>query len=152
MVDQSAVGRGFTPVTAHVEPGRLRYFFNTIGEGNPVYRDAEAARAQGYAAIPVPPTYLFCLEMMDAERPFEFLTELNLDLARVLHGEQSFTYLAPVVVGDTLTFQSRVTSVTDKKGGAMTLIVVVTKVTNQHGAHVADTTRTIVVRNPRAAA
>ena len=147
MVDQSAVGRSFTPVTAHVEPGRLRYFFNTIGEGN-----AEAARAQGYAAIPVPPTYLFCLEMMDAERPFEFLTELNIDLARVLHGEQSFTYLAPVVVGDTLMFQSRVTSVTDKKGGAMTLIVVVTKVTNQHGAHVADTTRTNVVRNPRAAA
>ena len=30
MVDQSAVGREFTPVTARVEPGRLRYFLNTI--------------------------------------------------------------------------------------------------------------------------
>ncbi len=47
MVDQSAVGRSFTPVTAHVEPGRLRYFFDTLKETNPVYRDAEAARAQG---------------------------------------------------------------------------------------------------------
>jgi acyl dehydratase len=87
--------------------------------------------------------------MMDATVPFEFLTALNIDLARVLHGEQRFDYFAPVVVGDTLTFRPRVTSVTDKKGGAMTLIVVETKVTNQDGVHVADVSRTIVVRNPR---
>jgi acyl dehydratase len=147
MVDRSAVGRSFTPVTARVEPGRLRYFLNTIGERNAVYRDEAAARAQGYPAAPIPPTYLFCLELMDAERPFEFLTELGIDLARVLHGEQRFTYRAPVVVGDTLTFRSRVSDVTDKKGGAMTMVVVETEVTNQHGAHVADTARTIVVRN-----
>jgi acyl dehydratase len=147
MVDQSAVGRSFTPVTAHVEPGRLRFFLNTLGEQNPVYRDEAAARGAGYSATPIPPTYLFCLELMDAERPFEFLTELNIDLARVLHGEQRFTYHASVVVGDTLTFKSGVTNVADKKGGAMTMVVVETEVTNQHGAHVADTARTIVVRN-----
>ena len=147
MVDQSAVGRSFTPVTARVESGRLRFFLNTLGEQNPVYRDEAAARAAGYSAIPVPPTYLFCLELMDSERPFEFLTELNIDLARVLHGEQRFTYYAPVVVGDTLTFKSHVSGVADKKGGAMTMVVVETEITNQHGAHVADTARTIVVRN-----
>ncbi|MFX7816744.1 MaoC family dehydratase N-terminal domain-containing protein, partial [Acinetobacter baumannii] len=75
---------------------RLRYFFNTIGERNPVYRDAKAAEAAGYAGVPIPPTYLFCLEMMDNVRPFEFLEALNIDLARVLHGEQSFSYHAPV--------------------------------------------------------
>ena len=147
MVDQSAVGRSFTPFTAHVEPGRLRYFFNTLGERNPIYRDAAVARTNGYSAVPAPPTYLFCLEMMDSDNPFEFLTELKIDLARVLHGEQSFLYRAPVVVGDTLTFSSRVASVADKKGGAMTLIVVETAVTNQDGIHVADVSRTIVVRN-----
>lgn len=147
MVDQSAVGRSFAPVTARVEPGRLRYFLNTLAEQNPVYRDEQAARAHGYAGTPVPPTYLFCLEMMDNERPFEFLTELKIDLARVLHGEQRFTYHAPVVVGDTLTFKSRVTGVTDKKGGAMTMVAVETEVTNQDGVRVADTARTIVVRN-----
>ncbi|OKO72215.1 MaoC family dehydratase N-terminal domain-containing protein [Bradyrhizobium sp. NAS96.2] len=141
MVDQSAVGRAFTPVTARVEPGRLRFFLDTLGETNPVYRDGTAA--------PVPPTYLFCLEMMDATVPFEFLTALGIDLARVLHGEQRFDYHAPVVIGDTLTFHPRVASVTDKKGGAMTLIVVDTPVTNQNGIHVADVSRTIVVRNAR---
>jgi len=149
MVDQSAVGREFTPVTARVEPGRLRFFLDTLGESNPLYRDAAAARAAGYAATPVPPTYLFCLEMMDAAEPFEFLTALDIDLARVLHGEQRFDYHAPVVVGDVLTFRPRVTDVTDKKGGAMTLVIVETSVTNQNGAHVADVSRTVVIRNPR---
>jgi acyl dehydratase len=147
MVDQSAVGRSFAPVTARVEPGRLRYFVNTIGERNPIYRDAEVARTQGYSAIPAPPTYLFCLEMLDSDNPFEFLTELEINLTRILHGEQSFTYHAPVVVGDTITFRSRVTGVTDKKGGAMTMVVLVTEVTNQHGVRVAETARTVVVLN-----
>lgn len=147
MVDRSAIGRRFTPVTAHVEPGRLRYFLNSIGESNPVFRDAEAAAAAGYAGVPIPPTYLFCLEMMDAERPFEFLETLDIDLARVLHGEQRFAYHAPAVIGDMLTFQSEVGDVVEKKGGALTFITVATKVSNQHGAHVADAVRTIVVRN-----
>ena len=149
MVDQSAVGREFTTVNARVEPGRLRFFLDTIGETNPLYCDESAAQAAGYAAAPVPPTYLFCLEMMDATIPFEFLTALNIDLARVLHGEQRFDYHAPVVVGDILTFKPRVSAVTEKKGGAMTLIVVETSVTNQNGVHVADVSRTVVVRNAR---
>lgn len=147
MVDTSTVGVSFAPVQARVEPGRLRYFFETIGERNPIYRDASAAKAAGHDGIPVPPTYLFCLEMMDAENPFEFLEALNIDLARVLHGEQRFDYHAPVVVGDTLTFQSRVVDVAEKKGGALTIVTIETKVTNQDGTHVADTTRSVVVRN-----
>ena len=151
MVDHSVVGRSLAPVTAHVEPGRLRFFRETLGERNPVYTDAGAAKAAGYAAIPVPPTYLFCLEMMDAEQAFEFLDVLGADLAQVLHGEQRFTYRAPVMVGDTLRFEPRIASITDKKGGAMTLAVVETKVTNQNGVHVADCSRTVVVLNKVAA-
>ena len=149
MVDQSAVGREFTEVTARVEPGRLRYFLDTLGESNPLYRNVQAASDAGYAAPPVPPTYLFCLEMMDAKEPFEFLTALNIDLARVLHGEQRFDYHAPVVIGATLSFRPRVAGVSEKKGGAMTLVVIETKVTNQNGIHVADLSRTVVIRNPR---
>ena len=147
MVDASAVGTTFAPVHAKVEPGRLRYFLETMGERNPVYRDAAAAKAAGYAGTPIPPTYIFCLEMMDTEDPFEFLRTLDIDLARILHGEQRFDYHAPVVVGDTLTFESRVTDVVDKKGGAMTIVNVATRITNQHGRHVADTVRSVVVRN-----
>ena len=108
MVDQSVVGRSVTPVTAHVEPGRLRFFRETIGEtqsGLPRRGRRAGRRIRG---IPVPPTYLFCLEMMDAEQAFEFLGVLDTDLARVLHGEQRFAYRAPVMVGDTVTFEPHV--------------------------------------------
>ena len=94
MVDKSAIGVTFTPTKAQVEAGRLRYFFETLRERNPIYREASAAKAAGYAGVPIPPTYLFCLEMMDSERPFEVLEKLNIDLARVLHGEQRFDYHA----------------------------------------------------------
>jgi len=40
-----------------------------------------------------------------------------------------------------------VTSVAQKKGGALTIIDVETRIANQTGAHVADTVRSIVVRN-----
>ncbi len=147
MIDPSAVGRSFTPTTAQVEPGRLRYFLNTIGDRNPVFREAAGAQDSGLAGLPVPPTYLFCLAMLDTEGESEFLAALGIDIGRVLHGEQSFSYHAPVRVGDTLTFRQHLRSVTEKKGGALTLLVLDTHVTNQGGTHVADTTSTIVVRN-----
>jgi len=65
--------------------------------------------------------------MMDTERPFEMLEALNMDLPKILHGEQKFIYHAPVVVGDVLTFRSEIADVVQKKGGAMTLITVTTK-------------------------
>ena len=34
----------------------LRYFLDTLGETNPVYRDAATAKAEGFAAPPIPPT------------------------------------------------------------------------------------------------
>ena len=60
------------------------------------------------------------------------LEALNMDLPKILHGEQKFIYHAPVVVGDVLTFRSEIADVVQKKGGAMTLITVTTKVTNQN--------------------
>lgn len=138
MVDRLAIGRRLSPVTARVEPGRLRFFLDTIGETNPQLRGAGA---------PVPPTYLFCLEMLDAADRFGFLAELQIDVSRLLHGEQGFRYHAPVAEGDVLTFAGRVTDVSDKKGGALTMVKTETAVTNQRGEHVADLSRTLVVRN-----
>ncbi|RBP02455.1 acyl dehydratase [Roseiarcus fermentans] len=147
MVDASTIGMTFEPTRACVEPGRLRFFLDTIGETNPIYRDAVAAKAAGFAARPIPPTYLFCLEMIDNDGRFAILEALNIDIARILHGEQTFIYRAPAYVGDELTFHSSVTDVRQKKGGALTLVDVATHVTNQRGEPVADCVRVVVVRN-----
>ncbi|MGO9421018.1 MaoC family dehydratase N-terminal domain-containing protein [Roseiarcus sp.] len=147
MVDASAIGMRFRPTHARVEPGRFRFFLETLGETNPVYRDAEAAKAAGFAGQPIPPTYLFCLEMIDNDERFAILEALKVDIARILHGEQKFVYRAQVYVDDELTFASSVTAVQQKKGGALTMIDVTTRVTNQRGEPVADCVRVVVVRN-----
>ena len=46
MVDQSAVGRAFKPVTARVEPGRLRFFLDTLDSYQLVARNDAARAAQ----------------------------------------------------------------------------------------------------------
>ena len=140
-------GHMFAPVTATVEAGRLRFFHKAIGETNP----AVTCRGTG-GRVPIPPTYLFCLEMLDAENPFAFVDELGVPITGILHGEQAFTYHAPVHVGDRLHFQGRLADVVHKKGGALTLLVQHVSVTNKDGAQVAEILRTLVLRNEALAA
>jgi len=85
---------------------------------------------------------------MDVPDPFQWFSELGIDLARVLHGAQGFRYFAPVYAGDRLTFASRIEDVFRKKGGALTFIIKATDVSNQSGLRVAELRSTIIVRRP----
>lgn len=147
VLDDSVVGWRGRPFEVEVEKGRLRLFAKAIGETDPVYHDEAAARAAGHRALPVPPTFLFCLEM-ERDDPYDWFTELGIPLGRVLHGGQAFTYHAPAYAGDTLRFESEVTAVWHKKGGALEFLVQRNVVTNQHGAAVAEFDRTVVIRHP----
>ena len=90
-VDQSVVGKELPPLTMTVDAGRLRFFAKAIGETNPVFTDLGAAKAAGHRDLPVPPTFLFGIEL-ESPDPFGWLSCIGVDLRRVLHGEQSFTY------------------------------------------------------------
>lgn len=134
--------------TAFVETGRLRAFARAIGETDPAYHDEEAARAAGHASLPVPPTYLFCLEMLDSTRPLAWLEDMGVNLLHILHGEQKFVYERVAVAGETLRFDSVLDDVFDKKNGALRFFVKKTRVTDEQGGAVAALTTTIVVRRP----
>lgn len=149
MLDRAAIGRVLPPVTATVERGRLRFFLNAIGETSPIHHDTAAAQAAGYRDCPIPPTYLFCLRMLDAPEPYALLDELGVDLGTVLHGEQSFTYHEPVVAGDEIRFLGRIADIFDRKGGALEFLVEEIRVERvSDGAHVADVRQVTVIRNP----
>ncbi len=146
MIDKSHIGRVFPTHTVEIEKGRLRFFAKAIGETDPVYTDETAAQAAGYRSLPVPPTFLFGLDLEQGSG-FEWLNELGLNLERILHGEQSFSYHAPICAGDTLTFESHIANIYDKRNGALDFLIKEIKVTNQHGTHVADLRNTLVHRN-----
>ena len=146
MIDRKFIGHEFAPVTVEAEKGRLRFFAKATGSTDPIYSDEEAARKAGYRALPAPPTFLFSLEM-DRDNPFDFLDLLDIDIGKILHGEQVFTYHAPICAGDRITLTSKIADIYDKKGGALEFLVIDTEARNQEGAHVADMRRSIVVRH-----
>lgn len=146
MIDRRFIGLTMPAFSVDVEPGRLRFFAKATGQTDPVYTDAAAARAAGHPGLPVPPTFLFCLEM-DAPDPGALRDTLGIDIARVLHGEQRFVMHRMAHAGDRLTFEQRVADIYDKKGGALDFMVRQTRVTNQRGEPVADLIATTVVRN-----
>jgi acyl dehydratase len=148
-VDRSIVGHRFTPHSVDVERGRLRFFARATGQTDPVYTDVDAAARAGYPDLPVPPTFLFCLEM-ERPDPWGFVAELGVDLRTILHGGQSFEYHATAHAGDRLTFTTAISDVFEKKGGALTFVARTTEVTRD-GAPIARMTGTLVLRGPEAA-
>ncbi|MET0953115.1 MAG: MaoC family dehydratase N-terminal domain-containing protein [Aeromicrobium sp.] len=144
-----ALALDLAPSSSQVERGRLRLFATTIGETDPQYSDLEAAKAQGHPDLPVPPTFLFGLEI-EAPGSFAYLPELGIDMRWILHGEQSFTYHFMVHAGDHLTFRPRIVDVVLKQEGALVLLVKETEVTRADDV-VATLGTTIVARIPLAA-
>jgi acyl dehydratase len=125
----------FDPIVVPVERGRLALFARVTGQTDPVYADLAAARAAGHPDLPVPPTFLFGLEL-EVPEPFGYLAELGVDLRQVLHGEQSFRYHALAHAGDTLTLTARITDVTHRPGRALEFLVKQTDIT-RHGELIA---------------
>ncbi|EHL22290.1 MULTISPECIES: MaoC family dehydratase N-terminal domain-containing protein [Comamonadaceae] len=146
MIDKQFIGYEVPPTLWDVEKGRIRFFAEVIGATDPIYFDASAAQAAGYRNVVAPPTFIFGAES-DSGVLMTLLDTLKIDLRKVLHGEQRIDYHAPVCAGDTLRFQTRVTDIYDKKGGALEFVVNDTKVTNQLGEHVSDLHSVVVVRH-----
>jgi acyl dehydratase len=146
MMDRRHIGHQLPPFQVEVEKGRLRFFAKATGQTDPVYIDESAARDAGHPGLPVPPTFLFCLEM-EAPNPAAIRELLGMDYRSLLHGEQGFSYHAMAYAGDTLTFRQRIDDIYDKKNGALEFVVRKTRVSNQRDELVAELRCVTVVRN-----
>jgi len=146
MPDKSLIGRSLGVTTCEVEKGRLRFFAKAINETDPVYTDEDAAREAGHRSLPVPPSFLMCLEAEGRDSDHIVQDIFGFDLGRILHAEQGFEYHGLAYAGDVLTFDTRVVDVYEKKGGALTFVVQQTRVTNQEGQHIADIRSSLVQR------
>lgn len=146
MIDRRHIGHTLPRFSVPVEAGRLRFFAKATGQHDPLCTDEAAARDAGHPGLPVPPTFLFCLEM-EQPNPAAMRELLGIDYRRILHGEQHFTYHAMAHAGDRLSFEPRIADIYDRKGGALEFVVRETRVTNQRGEPVADLRTVTVVRH-----
>ncbi len=146
MIDKKWIGHELQVSVLPIERSRLQFFAKAIGETNPVYTDAAAARHAGYADLPAPPTFLFAAEL-DSGTSFQMIEDLQIPIAKLLHGEQSFRYYRAACVGDTVTVRSTITDIYDKKNGALEFVVKTSRATNQQGELVAELRSVIVCRH-----
>ena len=148
-MDLSAAGKTFPPYEFHVERGKIREFADAIEDRNPIYRDPEYAKRTPVGGIVAPPTLLrtFLYEPRDA------VEALNVkDWSYIVHGEQEFEYLKPVLAGDVLTAQDRIVSITEKesrRAGKLQIAVIESTFHNQRGEKVQVARRTLVETGKR---
>ena len=150
-IDRDAhIGVVSEPRNVDVEAGFLKFFAKATGETDPVYFDEEAARAAGHPSLPAPPTWLFSMALSaPAKRGdiFDPLNGIGIDMSRVLHGEQSFTYHRPIHAGDRLTLTTTTRDIYAKKGGALEFVVQDTTAVNDNGDLCIEMRMVTVVRN-----
>jgi acyl dehydratase len=114
------VALGAFPVTAE----GIRAFAEAVGDLNPLYLDAEAARQAGYPDVIAPPT--FCMQM----RGGRMLPDVPLDPGLVsVHAGQELDLFDEICAGQTYTASARVAEVYEKTGRSGPLGVLVREIT-----------------------
>lgn len=83
---------------------------------------------------------------MEQEKPYQYLEDLNIKMGRLLHARQRYSYHAPVYAGDTITMDSEIADMYDKKEGTLQFVVFKSHFTNQKQNKVAEASSTLVVR------
>ena len=109
-LNQSLKGREYQELQLEVDRDRVTRFSLAVGEDDPRYLEAEAARAEGFPdqlAFPTFPTVLGIL----ASAQIVVDPELGMDYSRVVHGEQAFEWRRPIVVGDRLFATPRIADI-----------------------------------------
>jgi acyl dehydratase len=142
-IDRTLIGSSAAPFAVEVEKGAIRRFAEAIGETAEIYFDEAFARSLGYLGIVAPPTFPTTFRP-----PAKPAWILGLDEGRFLAGEQGFRYRRPILAGDRLQCELRLTDVQDKRSskGDMALIVQDLIVTAPSGDMVCVNRRVVIYR------
>ncbi|MEA2101398.1 MAG: MaoC family dehydratase N-terminal domain-containing protein [Thermodesulfobacteriota bacterium] len=148
MADKSKIGKVFPEMHWEVERGKIRELVKAIGDDNPVYLDADEAKKQGYKDVPAPPTFL-TVPVMWSGSMLDAITDLDINFAMVLHGEEEYEYYAEIYPGDCLSGSPKVANIeekTSKSGRKMDIVTIEIAYTNQRDERVARQKMVIVER------
>ncbi|VTU45659.1 hypothetical protein SRS16P2_00260 (plasmid) [Variovorax sp. SRS16] len=113
-----------------IESISVRRMALTLDNFDPIHYDEAAARARGYRGVVAPWPLVWLIFFNCREAPLVF------DFGRAtLHGEDSYEFHEPMIVGDVITVSAAVerTSVKRGKSGAMGVIVTRREFRNQLG-------------------
>jgi acyl dehydratase len=146
-IDRTLIGSSAAPFAVDVEKGAIRRFAEAIGETSEIYFDEAFAQSLGYPGIVAPPTFPTTFRT-----PSKPAWSRGLDEGRILAGEQGFRYWRPILAGERLHCELRLTDVQDKRGsnGTMELIIQDLVVTSPSGDMVCVNRRVVIYRGQTA--
>jgi acyl dehydratase len=135
------------PVSAVITRREAQRYARAVGDLNPIYFDADAARDAGYDGLVAPPTFVGHavvegMTLADLRTDGLWIDrgrKVRLGVARNMFGGEEWEFRAPVLVGDTVTAQRRLGAVEEKQGrsGPFVLLHYETEFTNQRDEVVA---------------
>lgn len=132
----------YSPYT--IEKGKIKEFVLAIGDDNPIYYDREKAISYGYRDIPIPPTFVTVVDFWNDMDFYQMLSKLELDIPKILHGEQEYHYLGEICAGDVITGQATIVSAIQKN--EMNFITIETEFVNQYKEPVLKGRSTLIER------
>lgn len=133
MPDPSHVGRRYLAPGQIVDHSRVSQFAAAVAGGDEVFEPGA-----------VPPTYaaVYCLLPTLAQVFAD--QELGIDLAGLIHGEQSFEWPVPVRAGDVIDASAEIASVEVKRG--LIFVTVGVEATNRSGEAVCRGRARLLIR------
>ena len=119
MVNPAIEGKIY-PRTSSYLVGRekIREFAKAVFSSDPANLDLEAAIKHGYKDLIAPPTFAVVIQERSLTQVISD-KEAALDFSRVVHGDQRFIHVRPIVAGDELTSELKLTSVKQLAGNSM---------------------------------
>jgi acyl dehydratase len=119
MVNPAIEGKIY-PRTSSYLVGRekIREFAKAVFSKDPANLDLEAAIKHGYKDLIAPPTFAVVIQERSLTQVIAD-KEAALDFSRVVHGDQRFIHVRPIVAGDELTSELKVASVKRLAGNSM---------------------------------
>lgn len=120
---------------------------SVLGDYNPLFLDSGQADTSENGGIVAPPTFINCF------RDFKtalVLSETEVDLPLLLHGEQVIRYYKPVRPGDRVLHKIKVTEVGRKKSktyGEVNYFTVLIKMKNHNDERLVEATQLFFVRD-----
>ena len=128
MLNGSLEGKRYPAVRVTIDEDRVRTFAHAVDHRGPG----------------VPPTILTVPEIQAGLRNVLADPELGVDLARVLHGEQSYEWSRPLALGETLVAEATIESIRGR--GALQFLSLRTDVRDEGGDSVAVARSTLLIR------
>lgn len=134
------IGKRSNKMKNIVERGAVKKFAESIGDLHPIYVDEETGKNSRFQNNIAPPTF---------PRVFDYgvIAGLNLPNKGLIHGEQTYHYERPLVVGEEIQCYSVVENYFEKKGnnGDMGFLVLQSFGEDMEGKTIFSSKQTVII-------